>query len=134
MLKSFKTTVRSFLPVLGLGILALSLMAMGQIKSNLTIPAKQAFELGGQSNRGYKVKANNRGVQVVKVFTLNAEEERVFQGEVKPGETQVFKIPAKTSTVLVNESMFPAKIFATITGDTDLGMSYFKVKEWEDQE
>ncbi|MEM6344756.1 MAG: hypothetical protein AAF927_12775 [Bacteroidota bacterium] len=134
MLKSIKIAIRSFLPVLGLSLLALSLMAMGQIKSNLTIPAKQAFELGGKSNKGYKVKAQNRGVQTIQIFTLTADEERAFQGEVKPGETKVFKIPAKTSTVLVNESVLPAKIFATITGDTDLGMSYFKVKEWESQE
>lgn len=131
MLKSFKIAIYSMLPVLGLAFIAISLMAMGQIKSNLTIPAKQAFELGGKSNKGYKVKAENRGVQTVKIFTLTGEDERVFQGEVKPGETQVFKIPAKTSTVLVNESILPARIFATITGDTDLGMGYFKVKDWE---
>ncbi|MEL7530698.1 MAG: hypothetical protein AAFN10_05290 [Bacteroidota bacterium] len=134
MLKSLKIAIHSLLPLLGLSFLALSLMAMGQIKSNLTIPAKQAFELGGKSNRGYKVKAENRGVQVVQVYTLTAEEERVFQGEVKPGETKVFKIPAKTSTILVNQSIIPAKIYATITGDTDLGMGYFKVKDWDDQE
>ncbi|MFK7924332.1 MAG: hypothetical protein AB8H47_20410 [Bacteroidia bacterium] len=129
MLKSFKVVVQSFGPIVLLAFISLSLMAMGQIKSNLTIPAKQAFELGGGNQGKYKVKAENRGVQTVKIFTVGPDEEMVAQGEVKPGETQIFKIPGQTTTVLVNESLLPARIRATITGDTNLGMGYVKVKE-----
>lgn len=129
MLKSFKVAIQSFGPLVVLAFISLSLMAMGQIKSNLTIPPQQAFELGGGNKGKYKVKTENRGVQIVKIFTVGPDEKMVPQGEVKPGETQIFKIPSKTTTVLVNESLLPASIRATITGDTNLGMGYVKVKD-----
>lgn len=130
---SLKIALQQISPLMLSAILAISLMAMGQIKSNLTIPAKQAFELGGGNRGTYKVKAENRGVQVVKIFTKADNQEMVAVGEVKPGETKVFKIGSQTTTILKNESIVPAKIFAVITGDTNLGMSYYKLKNEAEQ-
>jgi hypothetical protein len=99
--------------------------AIAAINSNLSIPPRESFILGGGQANGFNVSGRNTGPVAIEIYAGEANTQR-FIGRVEPGQSVVQKFRAQESAVLKNtSSTLRGEIKLRITGQTSgLGMRY----------
>ncbi|MEO0895884.1 MAG: hypothetical protein AAFY71_05770 [Bacteroidota bacterium] len=98
------------------------------IKSNLTVPAKQQFVLGGEQKGAFKVKYENTGDETVTLKEISDTGKEIQSLKVEPGENGTVNFQKSSKALVINEQGQKARLKVKITGDTNkLGMKYTDV-------
>ncbi|MEL6615908.1 MAG: hypothetical protein AAFQ43_09230, partial [Bacteroidota bacterium] len=99
-----------------------------EIKTNLTIPAGEQFILGGGQEGAFTAVLRNDGRVDVTVMEIQASGEITRTLTLRTGQTATATFAAGATARVANESDRDAKVWAEVTGDTNLGMRYTPVE------
>ena len=122
-------SVAARLCVLAMLLLPLLVLA-GTIHSNLLIEPGKQFILGGDQLGAFKVAAKNVGSVPVEIRERPKGGGTFGKVTLQPGQSGVLKFAAGSTAVLLNPSTTKANVKLTITGDTNLNMTYEPVQEY----
>jgi hypothetical protein len=102
------------------------LPACGGLHSDLTVPTRETFVLGGGQNGSFKVKAKNKGNVAVSVAARSATGTVTDLGTLAPGSTQSLNFPAGSAALIRNASTANARLDLHVTGNVPSAMDYEK--------
>ncbi|MEM1055808.1 MAG: hypothetical protein AAGI52_09785 [Bacteroidota bacterium] len=99
------------------------------IKTNLTIPVGEMFVLGGGQENPFTAMLRNDGGATVRISEITAAGDTVSVGSLAPDATTTAFFGAGSTALLINTSDERARVWAEVTGDTNLGMRYVPAEE-----
>ena len=105
-----------------IALLTTVLMGCNALNSALTVQPGKQFELGGNRNEAFTVRAQNIGDVPVTLTERRANGQTVALGTFAPGGQQTIRFSAGSAALIDNPSTKPAQLRLTVTGDTDLSM------------
>lgn len=106
------------------------LAVAGTIHSNLLIEPGKQFILGGDQPGAFRVSAKNVGSVPVEIRERPKGGGTFGKVTLEPGQSGTLKFAAGSTAVLLNPSATKANLKLTITGDTNLNMTYEPVQEY----
>lgn len=108
----------------GLALVLLAAAPAGPIHSDLFIEPGKQFILGGGQRGAFRVAAKNVGPVPVEIKERPRGGGIFGKAALAPGQRAVLHFAAGSTAVLLNPGTAKANLDLTITGDTNLGMTY----------
>ncbi|MBX2802175.1 MAG: hypothetical protein KTR31_31125 [Myxococcales bacterium] len=103
----------------------LAAVGCGTIRSNLTVPAGQAFVLGDNTHRGYVARLENAGRAPVTVVVTTPDGATAAEQVLAPGESGRFPVRADHVTQIgAAAGGADGQVRAFVRGDVGLSMGY----------
>ena len=128
-MRSARTIFAPFRLALLLAAPLLAAMPAGTIHSNLHIDPGKQFILGGAQRGAFRVAAKNTGTVPVEIRERPKGGGIFGKAILAPGQRGALRFLAGSTAVLLNPSRTAANLDLTITGDTNLGMTYEPVQQ-----
>ena len=99
--------------------------SIGPLRSDLTVPARETFVLGGDGP-AFRATARNTGRVAVTVRERLADGRVAARGGLAPGETAVLEFGRGSAALVVNAADRPARLDVRVDrrGAGELGMGY----------
>jgi hypothetical protein len=94
--------------------------------SDLSIPVRQTFALGGDQPGAFRVAAKNKGAVAVAVAERSAKGLVTERGHLAPDSSDTLDFSAGSTALIRNTGNDPARLILKITGDVPKGMGYEK--------
>lgn len=117
---------RLWLRLVALSALLLLRVPFGwaSLTSDLLIPARQQFVLGGEQRGAFKVSARNVGKVPVQIRERQRNGGIFTKTTLAPGASGIVRFEAGSTALLLNPADEQARMYLKVTGDTELGMRY----------
>ena len=128
-MRSARTVFAPFLLALLLVAPLLAAMPAGTIHSNLHIDPGKQFILGGDQRGAFRMAAKNTGTVPVEIRERPKGGGIFGKATLAPGQRGALRFLAGSTAVLLNPSRTAGNMDLTITGDTNLGMTYEPVQQ-----
>lgn len=110
---------------LALGILFMALLTgcnRSVLQSALIVQPGKQFELGGNQQGAFTIKARNVGDVAVELSERRADGQTVALGRFAPGDRQTIRFAAGSAALVDNSTAKAAQLNLTVTGDKNLSM------------